>query len=65
MIIYIKLIDKKQKLTYNEDIIKELDDNEPEDTDYLDPLFMDAVEIVVEAGQVSISFLQRKLRKIL
>lgn len=53
---------KQEQVIYNEGIIKELDDNEPEDTDYLDPLFMDAVEIVVEAGQVSISFLQRKLR---
>ena len=56
--------------TYNEDILEEIEksnksegqiEQESEDDD-ADPFLMDAIEIVIEVGQASASFIQRKFK---
>ena len=56
--------------TYNEDILEEIEksnksdgqkEQEAEDDD-MDPLLMDAIETVVEIGQASTSFIQRRFK---
>ena len=56
--------------TYNEDILEEIEksnktegqiEQEAEDDDS-DPFLMDAIEIVIEVGQASASFIQRKFK---
>ncbi|MFD0671675.1 DNA translocase FtsK [Cohnella sp. GCM10027633] len=47
---------------YNEDLVPEIDDSEPADADDLDELFDQAVQIVIEAKQASVSLLQRRMR---
>ena len=56
--------------TYNEDILEEIDKNnksdkqkeEETDDDDTDPLLMDAIDTVVEIGQASTSFIQRRFK---
>jgi len=56
---------------YNEDILEEIEnanktdkeiDEEPEDGDDVDPFLMDAIESVIEIGQASTSFIQRRFK---
>lgn len=48
---------------YNEDLVPEIDDSEPDAADeILDELFDQAVQIVLEAKQASVSLLQRRMR---
>lgn len=48
---------------YNEDLVPEIDDSEPDGADeFLDELFDQAVQIVLEAKQASVSLLQRRMR---
>ena len=59
----VNFVKKQVKPEYNEDILKELDDNieivEDEDTDVL---LKDAIDMIVDSGQASITLLQRRLR---
>jgi S-DNA-T family DNA segregation ATPase FtsK/SpoIIIE len=48
---------------YNEELVPEIDDSEPEAGDeFVDELFDQAVQIVLEAKQASVSLLQRRMR---
>ncbi|MNC69616.1 DNA translocase SpoIIIE [compost metagenome] len=47
---------------YKEDLVPELDEHEEEAEDDLDELYDQAVQIVVEAKQASVSLLQRRMR---
>jgi S-DNA-T family DNA segregation ATPase FtsK/SpoIIIE len=48
---------------YNEDLVPELDESEPVARDeHVDELFDQAVQIVVDAKQASVSLLQRRMR---
>ncbi|MFC5532517.1 DNA translocase FtsK [Cohnella yongneupensis] len=48
---------------YNEDLVPELDDTESDSPDeILDELFDQAVQIIIEAKQASVSLLQRRMR---
>lgn len=47
---------------YKEDLVPELDEQEEEAEDDLDELYDQAVQIVVEAKQASVSLLQRRMR---
>jgi S-DNA-T family DNA segregation ATPase FtsK/SpoIIIE len=47
---------------YKEDLVPELDDQEEEAENNLDELYDQAVQIVVEAKQASVSLLQRRMR---
>ncbi len=48
---------------YNEELVPEVDDSEPENADeFVDELFDQAVQIVLEAKQASVSLLQRRMR---
>ena len=57
--------------TYNEDIIESIEnanktdrdiEQEAQDDDDTDPFLMDAIEVVVETGQASTSFIQRRFK---
>ena len=57
--------------TYNEDIIESIEnanktdrelEQEVQDDDDTDPFLMDAIEVVVETGQASTSFIQRRFK---
>ena len=56
--------------TYNEDILEEIEKSNKSDgqkeqeaeEDDMDPLLMDAIETVVEIGQASTSFIQRRFK---
>ncbi|WP_370636193.1 DNA translocase FtsK [Cohnella sp. CFH 77786] len=48
---------------YNEELVPEIDDSEPDEGDeYVDELFDQAVQIILEAKQASVSLLQRRMR---
>jgi len=47
---------------YKEDLVPEIEESGPEDHDQLDELFDQAVSIIVEAKQASVSLLQRRMR---
>ena len=56
--------------TYNEDILEEIEKSNKSDgqkeqeaeEDEMDPVLMDAIETVVEIGQASTSFIQRRFK---
>lgn len=50
------------EVKYNEDLVPELDDESDDYNEEVDELFDDAVKIVVESGQASVSLLQRRMR---
>ena len=53
----------KENYIFNEDIIEETDENELEDEENdIDSLLMEAIKAVVETGQVSTSFIQRRFK---
>ncbi|EXX92097.1 DNA translocase FtsK, partial [Paenibacillus darwinianus] len=47
---------------YKEDLVPEIEENGPEEDEIVDELFDQAVQIVVEAKQASVSLLQRRMR---
>ena len=55
-------IKTEEENTYSEDILKKLENNELETKidDDIDPLLMEAIESVVETGQVSTSYIHRR-----
>ena len=56
-------INAEEKIIYNGDILQKLDNNILElESDDIDPFLMEAIESVVETGQASTSFIQRKLK---
>ena len=65
----VEFLKNNGEVTYNEDILetiekankteKEIEDDSEDDTD---PLLMDAIETVVETGQASTSFIQRRFK---
>ncbi len=59
------------EVTYNEDILESIENNnkserdleaEQQEDDDSDPLLMDAIDVVVETGQASTSFIQRRFK---
>ena len=58
----VTFVSSQGEVVYNEDIVPELDDEQTVMEDDLDELFDQAVKIVVESGQASVSLLQRRLR---
>ena len=57
--------------TYNDEILKQIEnanstdkemDSQAEDDDNTDPLLMEAIDVVVETGQASTSFIQRRFK---
>ena len=53
----------KENYIFNEDIIEETDENELEDEENdIDSLLMEAIKAVVETGQASTSFIQRRFK---
>lgn len=66
----VDFIKNNGEATYNDEIIKQIEnanstdkeiDNQEEDDD-TDPLLMDAIDVVVETGQASTSFIQRRFK---
>ncbi len=57
-------IKAEEKITYNEDILQAIDNNglELDIDDDVDPFLMEAIESVVETGQASTSFIQRRFK---
>ena len=59
-------------VTYNEEILEKIEQNNAQDADAgnggesddddTDPFLMDAIEVVVETGQASTSFIQRRFK---
>lgn len=47
---------------YKEDLVPEVEEETPEDDEMLDELYDQAVQIIVEAKQASVSLLQRRMR---
>ncbi len=59
----VKFVRSQAEAEYNEDLVPEVDDTEQEAGDaYVDELFDQAVQIVLEAKQASVSLLQRRMR---
>ena len=58
------------EVSYNEDILEQIENNnktekeikDEDDDDGTDPLLMEAIETVVETGQASTSFIQRRFK---
>ena len=67
----VDFIKDNSSVTYNDDIIKQIENagstdkevaQQQEDDDNSDPFLMDAIEVVVETGQASTSFIQRRFK---
>ena len=67
----VDFIKNNGEATYNDDIIKQIEnanstdkeiDAQNSEDDNTDPLLMDAIEVVVETGQASTSFIQRRFK---
>jgi S-DNA-T family DNA segregation ATPase FtsK/SpoIIIE len=59
----VKYVSSQGQAEYNEELVPEVDEAEPEAGDeYVDELFDQAVQIVLEAKQASVSLLQRRMR---
>ncbi|MDP5273502.1 FtsK/SpoIIIE family DNA translocase [Chengkuizengella axinellae] len=58
----VNYVKNQRKAEYNEDIVPEVNDQEEEETEPKDELFDQAVQIIIEAKQASVSLLQRKMR---
>lgn len=59
----VNFVKDQVKPEYNEDIMKELDDSiEIEEDEDTDVLLSDAMDIIVDSGQASITLLQRRLK---
>ncbi|NBI27423.1 FtsK/SpoIIIE family DNA translocase [Chengkuizengella marina] len=59
--VVVNYVKNQKKAEYNEDIVPEVNEQE-EDTEPKDELFDQAVQIIIEAKQASVSLLQRKMR---
>ena len=63
----VDFVKDNSNVTYNDDIIKQIEssgnsDKEQSEDDDTDPFLMDAIEVVVETGQASTSFIQRRFK---
>ncbi len=66
----VDFIKNNGEATYNDEILKQIENanstdkelDSQEDDDNTDPLLMDAIEVVVETGQASTSFIQRRFK---
>lgn len=58
----VSYVSSQGEVQYNDDLVPELDDDQGVNEEELDELFDQAVKIVVESGQASVSLLQRRLR---
>jgi len=59
----VKFVSSQGEAQYNEELVPEVDEAEAESADeYVDELFDQAVQIVLEAKQASVSLLQRRMR---
>ncbi len=68
----VDFIKDNSSATYNDDIIKQIENagstdkelaqQQQEDDDNTDPFLMDAIDVVVETGQASTSFIQRRFK---
>ena len=68
----VDFIKDNSSTTYNEDIIKQIENagstdkelaqQQQDDDDNTDPFLMDAIDVVVETGQASTSFIQRRFK---
>lgn len=55
---------KRDEVYYNKDILEQIEkkDSDRKELDEIDPFLMDAIDLVVETGQASTSFIQRRLK---
>ncbi|MFS1513139.1 DNA translocase FtsK 4TM domain-containing protein [Chengkuizengella sp. SCS-71B] len=60
--IVVNYVKNQKKAEYNEDIVPEVNEMEEEEAEPKDELFDQAVQIIIEAKQASVSLLQRKMR---
>ena len=67
----VDFIKDNSNVTYNDDIIKQIENagstdkelaQQQDDDDNTDPFLMDAIDVVVETGQASTSFIQRRFK---
>ena len=67
----VDFVKDNSSVTYNDDIIKQIENagttdkelsQQAEEDDDTDPFLMDAIEVVVETGQASTSFIQRRFK---
>lgn len=67
----VDFVKSNSEVSYNEDIIEQIEKanstdkemaEQAEDDDNTDPFLMDAIEVVVETGQASTSFIQRRFK---
>ena len=68
----VDFIKDNSSATYNDDIIKQIENagstdkelaqQQQDDDDNTDPFLMDAIDVVVETGQASTSFIQRRFK---
>lgn len=67
----VDFVKDNSSVTYNDDIIKQIENSgntdkemaeQAEDDDNTDPFLMDAIDVVVETGQASTSFIQRRFK---
>lgn len=67
----VDFIKNNSNVTYNDDIIKQIENSgntdkemaeQADDDDNTDPFLMDAIDVVVETGQASTSFIQRRFK---
>ena len=67
----VDFIKDNSNATYNDDIIKQIENagstdkelaQQQDDDDNTDPFLMDAIDVVVETGQASTSFIQRRFK---
>ena len=52
----------QEKAEYNEELVPEVEETESSEDEYVDELYDQAVQIVLEAKQASVSLLQRRMR---
>ncbi|NDI33329.1 FtsK/SpoIIIE family DNA translocase [Chengkuizengella sediminis] len=60
--VVVNYVKNQKKAEYNEDMVPEVNEQEEEESEPKDALFDQAVEIIIEAKQASVSLLQRKMR---
>lgn len=59
----VKFVSSQAEAEYNEELVPEVDESQSDgDDEYVDELFDQAVQIVLEAKQASVSLLQRRMR---
>lgn len=58
----VHFVREQEQAEYNEDLVPEIDDSAQQSEEAVDELFDQAVQIVLEAKQASVSLLQRRMR---